>query len=363
MGPIVDEQADRARFSRHELAAVLEHYDIGDVQQIDVCALGSGKAPKVRVRADRGDFFLKRRAPGRDDIERVAFAHAVQRQLSRLGYPVPRILDVRGASGDGPSSVLRLDDGIYELFEYVDGLRPDRSVVTAARAGSALGRLHRLLAGWQPPLPPPRGGYHGSDQVGHALRLARRAIRKVEPTIDAEALREQTRALNRAYRDAAARVDEAGYATWESRLLHGDWHPGNLLYRGGDVIAVLDFDSARLEPRMSDVANGALQFSIQMGGSENPLEWPEGLDPAKIRVFLREYDLASGEPLRPEERASLPWLIIEALVVESVVPIAATGRFSRLSGSRFLAMVRAKIEWLRPRAEDLLRDADDEDEE
>ena len=57
--------------------------------------------------------------------------------------------------------------------------------------------------------------------------------------------------------------------------------------------------------------------------------------------------------LSPAEREALPWLILEALILESVLPIAATGRFAQLSGSAFLRMVMRKVRWLRPRAKKL----------
>ena len=53
--------------------------------------------------------------------------------------------------------------------------------------------------------------------------------------------------------------------------------------------------------------------------------------------------------------AALPWLMIEALVLESVVPIAATGAFGGLSGRGFLRMIESKVDWIAPRAGELVR--------
>ena len=52
---------------------------------------------------------------------------------------------------------------------------------------------------------------------------------------------------------------------------------------------------------------------------------------------------------------ALPWLMTEALVLESVIPIAATGMFGGLSGSGFLRMVEGKVQWITPRADTLIR--------
>jgi hypothetical protein len=42
----------------------------------------------------------------------------------------------------------------------------------------------------------------------------------------------------------------------------------------------------------------------------------------------------------------MPWLMIEALIVEAVAPIAATGMFAGYPGEDFLRMVRRKVEWM-----------------
>ena len=128
------------------------------------------------------------------------------------------------------------------------------------------------------------------------------------------------------------------------------WHPGTLIYSENAVAAGLDFDSARLGPRIADVANGVLQFSLEMATPDEPATWPDGLDEHRVNAFLRGYDQAAEVPLDRRERSLLAGLMIEALIVESVVPIAATGSFSRIPGSKFLEMVERKVRWLSSRA-------------
>jgi hypothetical protein len=41
--------------------------------------------------------------------------------------------------------------------------------------------------------------------------------------------------------------------------------------------------------------------------------------------------------------------MVEALIVESVIPIHKTGSFGRVRGSVFLKMVERKLNWLEPR--------------
>ncbi|MGE5295389.1 MAG: hypothetical protein ACM3VT_11230, partial [Solirubrobacterales bacterium] len=71
-----------ANFSSEELVRVLSHYDIGIVHRVQSLPVGNRRAPKVIVTADKGMFLLKRRPRGRDDLEKVGFAHAVQKHLA-----------------------------------------------------------------------------------------------------------------------------------------------------------------------------------------------------------------------------------------------------------------------------------------
>jgi homoserine kinase type II len=114
---------------------------------------------------------------------------------------------------------------------------------------------------------------------------------------------------------------------------------------------VIDYDSARLLPRIIDAANGALQFSI-IGGDEDVAKWPEYLDESRYKRFLRGYDEVML--LSEAEIRTVPWLMIEALIAEAVFPIAATGNFGRMEGLAFLQMVQRKISWMQRSADKLI---------
>jgi homoserine kinase type II len=157
--------------------------------------------------------------------------------------------------------------------------------------------------------------------------------------------------LLRSYNHAASTVDHLGFETWPKQIIHGDWHPGNMLFRDNRVVAVIDYDSARMLARILDIANGSLQFSI-LGGDEDLTKWPEQVDEARFRRFLKGYD--EVVLLSEAEVQSVPWLMIEALIAEAVFPIAATGQFARMDGAQFLNMVVRKVAWLQQNAQRLV---------
>ena len=144
-------------------------------------------------------------------------------------------------------------------------------------------------------------------------------------------------------------TNDLGLRTWPAGVIHADWHAGNLLFRHQKVVAVIDYDSARYGQRAIDIANGLLQFSMRTAKKiEN---WPDEIDLDRVRCFLEGYTF--HQSLTAQENIGLPHLMIEALVAESVLPVAATGSFGRHHGVRFLKMVRRKITWMEQHAQEL----------
>lgn len=52
------------------------------------------------------------------------------------------------------------------------------------------------------------------------------------------------------------------------KLLHGDYWPENLLWRDGDLVAVLDWEDAALGDPLADVAGAGLELRIRHGRAE-----------------------------------------------------------------------------------------------
>lgn len=333
----------RATFDAGELAVVCSHYDIGVLESVREYRRGSGRAPKAVIKTDRGRYLLKRRGIGGDGLERVMYAHAMQEALAARRYPLPRLVRTR-TSG---STMLVRGEQVYELFEFVAGEHYDNSLDATGDAGRALGFFHRLLGSfvyrrYQPSI----GTYHGSGRMAEQMEVIGRRLPDggLRPVLDR--LRER-------YVEAGARVEELGYSQWPRQTIHGDWHPGNMLFRNARVVAVIDYDTARVAPRVVDIANGCLQFSITMLGSEVE-RWPANLDEGRFKRFCRGYESVKDQVISTVELAAVPWLMIEALIVEAAVPIAATGSFAGLDGPGFLRMVDEKSSWLAGHADRLV---------
>lgn len=121
------------------------------------------------------------------------------------------------------------------------------------------------------------------------------------------------------------------------------------------IAAVLDFDSVRIAPPIADLANAMLQFSI-VGGRPNPAQWPDYFDEHKLIEVLTGY--REVVELDKNKLDSLLDLMIETMIAEAVLPVAATGFFGNLSGLDFLKMILRKAKWLEANKETLTRAID-----
>ena len=325
----------REVFATDELAIVLSHYDIGPIESVTEFARGSRKSPKALVTAEQGRFILKKRARGRDDPYRVAFAHALQLHLATRRFPLPHLIGTRKEN----NSMFQWRSGVYELFEYIPGQGYPQTLETTSDAGRVLATYHRLTESFHTQWKSAVGSYHDAPAVHSALQqIASNVTASYQPLVAS---------IKELYVDAAHRVEALGISRWPVQIAHADWHPGNMLFRDNHIVAVIDYDSARYLPRISDIANGALQFSI-LGGSGEVGTWPEHTDEVRFTRFLAGYD--SQSVLSRHEIEAIPWLMIEALIAEAAFPIAATGSFGRLEGLTFLEMVHRKTSWFKAHA-------------
>ena len=331
-----------ANFSSEELVRVLSHYDIGIVHRVQPLPVGNRRAPKVVVMADKGTFLLKRRPKGRDDLEKVDFAHAVQKHLAAKAFPVTSLLETM----DGQGTALNMDNHIYEFFRYVEGARYDGSFEATREAGRQLAVFHKDLADF-------KGRDEPSPLCFHDAALVRRHLKLLSSDKRTEAARKMqavAEELLLRYDKSCVRVNQLGFRSWKRQVVHGDWHPGNLLFEGHQVVAVVDFDSIRYSPAVTDLANGMLQFSI-VGDRPDPTQWSAHFDRSRLFEFLNGYQEITR--LSERKRYGLIDMTIETMIAEAVLPVAATGFFGHHSGQAFLEMILRKTKWLRRNRKEL----------
>jgi aminoglycoside phosphotransferase (APT) family kinase protein len=205
------------------------------------------------VTAERGDYVLRIPPPG----TRIAGPADVVRQgkimsaLHDAGLPVPAI---RMMSSDPV-----VDGRPFILMERSEGIRIEHAAQSEKAldiAGSAVAVLKRLHA-----LPLDRTGIGDEDPVGLAAEMMRWGM-----------------LMQRAPEELTTRAGELGGLLAANvprerppTLVHGDYHYGNMLFRGHDVAAVLDWEIAEIGQPLLDVGCLCIvAIRRQYQGAPNP---------------------------------------------------------------------------------------------
>ena len=332
----------RVTFEPGELATVLSRYDLGPLAAAGPLNRGSSRSPKAIIRAIDGNaYILKRLARHTDDIDRVRFAQRILRLLSDRGLPVAEVVPAIALTRDTERGWVEHNEHRYVLYQFVQGEHYRHRPEEAHLAGRALAVFHAVAsdqaiehAGYQPT-------YHDNEHLP-------RQLERIEEMIASPGIGRVVSRLRVAYRRAADRANECGFMEWPNQIIHGDWHPGNILFGNGSppgLPTMIDLDTCRVSPRAVDLANGALQFSITRK-RDDPGTWPAELDETLLKAFCTGYDAVEGAVISTGELKAMPWLMVEALIVESAVPIAASGSFAGIDGETFLQMICRKVAWI-----------------
>ena len=219
---------------------------------VDRIEPGSGTAnASVLVDAGGHSFVLKRRNPRYAVEDWLAFDHALMAHLRGRGIPVPLPLVAR----DG-RTWLGMAGAIFELTAFLPGEEHrwgDAGQVRAA--GEMLGRFHLAGADFHPPAEKRWERYHSPASIARDLQV----VLSESGPVSAARQEVMERAGSLA-RELLARLPDEAYHALPHAIVHGDWHPANLKFRGTEVVGVFDLDWCTSQPRMVDLADGLLFF-------------------------------------------------------------------------------------------------------
>ncbi|WP_406459130.1 phosphotransferase [Streptomyces sp. NBC_00876] len=255
-----------------------------------------------RVSTTRGAYFLKHHLDdSTGDRATILRQHRATQRLQSLGVPVaPPVEDSEGGT------VTEIGGRCYALHPWVDGLHRAGAQLTLAqslRLGALLGAVHTGLeqvmgvgAGTGVDTGAGAGAGAGAGgRSGHASPdpaetfalidelLAATRSRRPRDSFDelAEHRLLERRTLLEQHADRRP-PDPDGPATgW----VHGDFHPLNVLYRGADPVAILDWDRLGVQPRAEEAVRAAVIFFVQPAGK---------LELGKVRAYARAYRRAAG---------------------------------------------------------------------
>lgn len=270
--------ASRQQLSQREIEGVLRQYQVGTVHNIRELPEGSLYSPKVILETERGTLLLKRRARGLDMPALVAFGHEVVLGCQRNGLCVPPLVGTK----EDNSSFVQFSDHVYELFVFIEGQRfnyvnPNH----AFEMGSLLVETHRAMDRVETTFPP--------ATEPESIDLARlNAINPIEHLLPPKLSEDVPRIIGYAHELAQANAPSPA-------LVHGDWHPGNMIFRNDALVAVCDFDNTRIGSRLRELAQSLVHVSmVTPSPGQRGAEITVEPDAARLVSFWNGYRDAGG---------------------------------------------------------------------
>jgi len=305
-----------------EIQFLLEgHYDLGELIHLEEI-LGGYCNKSYGLTAARGGAsrkFLLRGYNPRIVESEIRFEHALIKHLRRNGFDLAaEVIACRdgGSHVKGPPSGGDHHIGFWALFAYLEGkdkyswTQTDLNPKEFASCAGILAQLHHAGHGFvRPP---------GADRAQPGIMAF---MPTFKPTYDEFLLRAAGRRCDRLFNAHLNRIraviDQccaAGkhFKGMPEMPIHCDYHPGNLKYRDNRGVGLFDFDWAKIDYRLFDLALALVYFcGVWRGPSAG------SLDPDKLALFLKNYGdgcrhRAGITPLTEQEKSGLPKMMAAA---------------------------------------------------
>jgi homoserine kinase type II len=280
-----------------EFEQVLQAFGLGPLRA--ACRIQQGFVNQNwRVETDRGRYFLKRRHPDLSQPLLIGAQHELMRELRGAGFPAPAVVPtLRG------ESFLALEGRIYEVHQFIQGQpydhdRPQHLEVAAL----TLAHYHRYVEGLTlQALCRPGDLYSPAllkENLSHLIEAWGVAA---DPDLVqvTEGLEGHTTRLEARY---------AQHGPLPQLIIHGDYYAGNLLFDDDRIVGVVDYDKARWQPRVVELAEALIYFASPRPGHLQHLVYPGYLRREVFTSFLQGYGRVIT--LDEEEVGALPDIIV-----------------------------------------------------
>lgn len=254
----------------------------------------------ARIAAADGDWIVRIHRPWTTPA-RLEGVHQILALLRTAGYPIPSVHTTPSGR-----TWTTLHDRLVEVNAFVPSDATAENDEHGGMALELLARLHADLATLPPDaIPPPRYSTYATPTAMLAgLAETERdfaALGDHTDYADAAAAREAARVLLVTLDTARARYIERLRRTY----IHGDYGGGNVLFRAGTIVALLDFDFLAHRERVFDLAR-TLYWGAAPFGTAHPAE-PTPAETAQLTALLRRYQGAAASPLTTDELRALPY--------------------------------------------------------
>ncbi|MEA3430154.1 MAG: phosphotransferase [Nanoarchaeota archaeon] len=249
------------KITKTDLGKIVSMYNLGKLQSYSKFDQGIIN-DVTKIVTDTGEYVVRAWNPNFGKREDKRFEINLLRKLHERGLMVQEPVKC------GEGYLVKYKGLDLAVFHYVEGESIlNLSVKQVAKTGAYTGQMHRIIEGYRP-----RGKRGKSTLKGFKKHVAR-----ISDWLRAEPLKDSDkffRAVDETFKNLK----------WSSGLpkgvIHNDINPGNVLFKDGEVVCLIDFDCSRYEHLVNDVAVGMKCLGF----------YDDGIDFVKMKAFLKGYN-------------------------------------------------------------------------
>lgn len=299
-----------ARADLEAAPEVLKNYDIGDIKSITPTSRGVGENGKALiVETAQGKYVLKPSStaiyPELDDSARYEIS--VVNHLIQKGFPAAAVIRTKktNVSQSEDAFFVKASNGkIYILHQYMEGESIGDAALSKNQTRAlvdSLAAMHKNLENFEPAGKRTRSPIIDFDVQKERLKqLRENVLKKKRENAQYSYTRSEQLFLDnidfilQQITILETQLSPAVYRTLPQTIVHGDLHPGNVVFQTDRVMGVFDWDHLRREARIYDFFHGLFPDS-----KDNHAYNVEGL----ATVILRYHE---QNPLTDKEIEALP---------------------------------------------------------
>lgn len=284
------------------IAAIASSYGVSLLQPAKKVGT-DGRSNNWVLITNEGKKILKKYKPS-VEAEQILQEHDILSQLAVFQFPAPRLnKNVHG------ETLTIIENGYFALFDYLDGYFqyheqiyfPSQTGTFLELAALSLASLHETLRDFTPVGKNPNGfvSKEGPRWLGLSWYLEQLAVNRqqTQDRLKVNSGDELSVIHSRGawIEERLTMLDETlTTAPLDRVIIHGDYGPYNLLFKHGKPVVMIDFELARLDWCLTDLATSMNTFTRnRLGFQQN-----------KMRRFMQAYQSVSN--VGPEQLDYLP---------------------------------------------------------
>ncbi len=313
---------------------IRKHYNVGEFTvPKNLPAAHQRRHRKLIVETTVGKFLVKTYKSDPEILDALRFQHRLSEHLRRSRLPVPGILPAR----DG-KKIVEFRTWALELQQFIDGIPMQVTAKSLITSANALGRFHVVCRDFPRPERDTRMWRFSEvprDLFGQLYDAACKegASEGVDACCNSIAL---------FLRDASKELSWEARNRFETGLIHGDWHSGNLLFVQERLAGIVDLEFAGDGCYLEDLAYAVSNLCVRTATEANRLD-------LRTDILLENYQ--KHRTMTPAEERALYYAVgVKHVATVSYQSKQMNGTVAGFTPIEWMKRLEKQCQWLAERA-------------